>query len=215
MVPLYVLVQCVCVRVRATFLKPFTALSATGLRTPFECTGEYNATARRAAVTRVRGGANLKCTFQIWAIFSHPCTSYRQLKFCVQSLLDGLCSEQNFSWGFDLTNRTIPLCLYKKNSSCLCWYYLCFVWSGGLGGPRGYSARHICKTCCLLRLNSIQSSVLLNSLSVVVQAACRSWFLYVCVRFIQIYTLVWFTTVILFASGETPSRIGGRGSKSG
>jgi hypothetical protein len=62
-----------------------------------ECTEEYSATNRRAAVKRVHGGANLNCTFQIWAIFSHPCTVYRQLKFCVQSLLDGLCKSGEVS----------------------------------------------------------------------------------------------------------------------
>jgi hypothetical protein len=56
------------------------------LKRALECIGEYSATARPAAVTRVRGGANLNCTFQIWAIFSHSCTAYRQLKFCFQSL---------------------------------------------------------------------------------------------------------------------------------
>jgi hypothetical protein len=77
---------------RALFLKSFAALSASGPRTPSECTGESSATARRAAVTR----ANLNCTLQIWAIFSHPCTVYRQLKFCVQSLLHGLCKREKF-----------------------------------------------------------------------------------------------------------------------
>jgi hypothetical protein len=36
-----------------------------------ERTVEIRATARRAAITRVRGGTNLNCTFQIWTIFSH------------------------------------------------------------------------------------------------------------------------------------------------
>jgi hypothetical protein len=68
--------------------------------TPSECTGEYSSTARRAAVTCVRGGANLNRTFQIWTIFSHPCTAYRQLKFCVQSLLDRLCKHAKFQARF-------------------------------------------------------------------------------------------------------------------
>jgi hypothetical protein len=55
----------VCVCARATFLKSFAALSASGLRTPLEWTGEYSATARRAAVKHVRGGANLNFTFQL------------------------------------------------------------------------------------------------------------------------------------------------------
>jgi hypothetical protein len=91
---------CVCVCVRATFIKSFTALSASGPRTPFECTGEYSVTARRAAVTRMRGGANLNCTFKIWSIFSHPCTAYRQLKFFIQPLLDGLCKRTKFQVRF-------------------------------------------------------------------------------------------------------------------
>jgi hypothetical protein len=67
---------------------------------PLEFTGEYSATARRAAVTRVRGGANLNCTSQLRAIFSHPYTAYRQLKFCVQSLLDRLYKHSKFQVRF-------------------------------------------------------------------------------------------------------------------
>jgi hypothetical protein len=51
---------------------------------PLEFTGEYSATARRAAVTHTRGGANLNCTSEILEIFSHPSTAYRQLNVCVQ-----------------------------------------------------------------------------------------------------------------------------------
>jgi hypothetical protein len=65
-----------------------------------EFTGEYSATARRAAVTRVRGGANLNCASQLREIVSHPCTAYRQLKFCVQSLLDRLYKHSKFQVRF-------------------------------------------------------------------------------------------------------------------
>jgi hypothetical protein len=74
----------------------FAALPRPGPGSQFECTSEYHATARHTAVMHVHGGANLNCTFQIWAIFSHPCTVYRQLKFCVQSLLVGLCKRAKF-----------------------------------------------------------------------------------------------------------------------
>jgi hypothetical protein len=92
-------VWCVCVCVRQ-----FSSLSQTYQRlaplTPLECTGENRSIARCAAVTRVRGGANLNCSLQIWAIFSHPCTAYRQKKFCVQSLLDRLCKHSKFQARF-------------------------------------------------------------------------------------------------------------------
>jgi hypothetical protein len=60
-----------------TVLKSFTALSAFGLCSPLECTGEYSATTRRAAVMRMRCGSNLNCSIQLWAVFSHltPCIS--------------------------------------------------------------------------------------------------------------------------------------------
>jgi hypothetical protein len=90
----------ICVCVCVTFLKSFTALSASGLRTPLECTRAYSATARRAAITLVHGGVNFNCTFQLWTIFSHPCTMYQQLKFCVQSLLDRLCKRAKFQVWF-------------------------------------------------------------------------------------------------------------------
>jgi hypothetical protein len=82
--------------VHATFLKSFTTLSTSGPCISFECTGEHSTTARRAAIMRVHGRVNLNCTFQIWAIFSHPCIAYRQLKFCVQSLLDGFRKQAKF-----------------------------------------------------------------------------------------------------------------------
>jgi hypothetical protein len=99
----------VCVCVRETEL-PSTSQPKQRLAPliPLEFTGEYSATARRTAVTRVRGGVNLNCTSQLRVILSHPCTAYRQLKFCVQSLLDRHRNTQNFRWGFDLANRTIP-----------------------------------------------------------------------------------------------------------
>jgi hypothetical protein len=49
---------------------------------------------------RVRDGANLNYSFQIWAIFSHPCTAYRQQIFCVQSLLDSIFKEEKFQARF-------------------------------------------------------------------------------------------------------------------
>jgi hypothetical protein len=79
-----------------TVLKSFTALSVFGLCTLLECTGEHNATTRCAPIMRVCCGANLNCLFQLWAIFSHPCATYRQLKFCVQSLVDELCKRTEF-----------------------------------------------------------------------------------------------------------------------
>jgi hypothetical protein len=76
--------MCVCVRVCVCVYvceRQFPSLSqpcqCLAKLIQFECTREYSATARRAAVTRVRGGANLNCTSQLRAIFSHPCTSYR------------------------------------------------------------------------------------------------------------------------------------------
>jgi hypothetical protein len=82
---IYKYILCVCAGTRATFMKSFVALSAPGPCTAFECTGENIATARRAAVTRVRCGTNLNCIFKVGAVFSHP---YQQLKFFGQSLLD-------------------------------------------------------------------------------------------------------------------------------
>jgi hypothetical protein len=46
------------------------------------------------------GGKNLNHTFQIWAISSHSCTAYQQLKFCVWLLLDGLCKWAKFQVRF-------------------------------------------------------------------------------------------------------------------
>jgi hypothetical protein len=90
---------CVCVYVRQfpSLSQPYQRLSPL---TPLECTGENSSTARRAAITRVRGGANLNCTVQLRAIFSHPCTAYQQLEFCVQSLLERLCKHANFQARF-------------------------------------------------------------------------------------------------------------------
>jgi hypothetical protein len=82
-----------CVRVCVWFLKSFTALSASGQLTPLEFAGEYSTAARR-------GGGNLNCTLTKWAIFSHPCTMYRQLTFWVQSWLDGLCKRAKFQVRF-------------------------------------------------------------------------------------------------------------------
>jgi hypothetical protein len=76
--------MCACV---CDISQSFTAVSAPGPRTPFGCAGEYSATARRAAVTRVRGGANLNCKFEIQIIFSLRYTAYRQLKFCRQRVV--------------------------------------------------------------------------------------------------------------------------------
>jgi hypothetical protein len=61
--------------------------------TPLECSGENRSTARRG------GAANLNSTSQIRAIFSHPCTAYRQ-QFCVKSLLDRLCKRAKFQVRF-------------------------------------------------------------------------------------------------------------------
>jgi hypothetical protein len=82
---------------RRLLLQPY---QGPGPSSQFECTGEYRAIARHTAVMRVCGGANLNCTFQVWAIFLHPCAAYRQLKFCVQSLLDGLCKREKFQVRF-------------------------------------------------------------------------------------------------------------------
>jgi hypothetical protein len=93
---------CVCVREREreTIPKSFTASSAPGPTHSVRIHREYSTTARRAAVTRVRGGANLSCTSQLRAVFLHPCTAYRQLQFCVQSLLDRLCKHTKFQMRF-------------------------------------------------------------------------------------------------------------------
>jgi hypothetical protein len=56
-----------------------------------ECTGEYDTTDRHAAVMCMNSGINLGNTIQIQAFFSQPSATYWQLKFCVQSLLDGVC----------------------------------------------------------------------------------------------------------------------------
>jgi hypothetical protein len=53
-------------------------------------------------------GANFNYTFQIWAIFSQPCSAYRPLKFCTHCRV-GFVNERNFRRDFDPTNRTIPL----------------------------------------------------------------------------------------------------------
>jgi hypothetical protein len=108
---MYVLIVCVCVCVCVCmcvcvceWVRQFPSLSQPYQRLappiPLEFTGEYTATARSAAVTRVRGGANLKCTSQLREIFSHPLTMYRQLKVCVQSLLDRLCKHSKFQVRF-------------------------------------------------------------------------------------------------------------------
>jgi hypothetical protein len=78
----------------------FTALPVPGLSSQFECTGEYRATARHTAVMHVFSGATLNYMFQLWTIFSHTFTAYRQLKFCVQTLLDGLCKRAKFQARF-------------------------------------------------------------------------------------------------------------------
>jgi hypothetical protein len=60
---------CVCVRERvreSDISQVFHSLISVW---PIECTGEYSATARRAAVTRVRSGAFLNCKFQIGQFF--------------------------------------------------------------------------------------------------------------------------------------------------
>jgi hypothetical protein len=62
-----------------------------------------NATANTAPLLGTRPSctrANLNCMFQLWAIFSHPCAAYEQLKFCVQSLLDGLRKQAKFQVRF-------------------------------------------------------------------------------------------------------------------
>jgi hypothetical protein len=72
-----------------TFLKSFTALSASGLRTPLEYIGEYSATARRVR--------DYDLYVQTSGNFFHTLyTAYRQLKCCIQSLLDGLCKRAKF-----------------------------------------------------------------------------------------------------------------------
>lgn len=53
-----------------------------------------------AAITHVWGGVNLNCTFKLWAVFLHSYTVYRQLKFCVQSLIDELCKWIKFQVRF-------------------------------------------------------------------------------------------------------------------
>lgn len=42
----------------------------------------------------------------IWILSHSSCRAKRQLKFCVQSYYIGPVNEQNFRWGFDLTNWT-------------------------------------------------------------------------------------------------------------
>jgi hypothetical protein len=97
----YVMYMSVCVRERE---RQFRSLSQPYQRLapliPLECTGECSATARRAAVTCVRDGANLNCTSQLRTIFSHPCTAYLQLQFWKQSLLDRLCKHVKFQARF-------------------------------------------------------------------------------------------------------------------
>jgi hypothetical protein len=86
MVPMYVLIQyiyilymyiCVCVRACVCVRdRQFPNLSQPYRRlvplVPLEFTGQYSATTRRAAVTRVRGGANMNCMCQLRAIFFAP-----------------------------------------------------------------------------------------------------------------------------------------------
>jgi hypothetical protein len=85
---------------RLPSLPSFTALSAFDLHTPLECTREYSATTRHAAIMHMRSVTNLNCSIQLRAIFSHLCAMYRQLKFCGQSLLDGLYKRAEFQVKF-------------------------------------------------------------------------------------------------------------------
>jgi hypothetical protein len=77
-----------------------------------------------------RGGANLNCTFQLWAIFSHPCAAYEQLKFCVQSLLDGLCKRAKFQVRFrpDQPDHFLVSCSVGKSVCHTFGYFLvCYL----------------------------------------------------------------------------------------
>jgi hypothetical protein len=150
---------CVCVCVWVTFLKSFTALSASGLRTSLECTGEYSATAMRAAVTRVRRGRNLNCTFQILAIFSHPCTAYRQLQFCVQSLLDGLCKRAKFQVRFRPFRPDHSL---VRNKVFSCWFVCQSVRKKAVGQALAF-------TLTIYRSLLYDSALTLNSVTVLTQ----------------------------------------------
>jgi hypothetical protein len=113
---------CVCVRERECVRFFFPSLSQPYQRLvpliPSEFTEEYSATARRAAVTRVHGGENLNCTSQIRAIFFAPCTAYRQLECCVQSLLDRLCKNSKFQVRFrpDKPNHSLVRPILNPNN---------------------------------------------------------------------------------------------------
>jgi hypothetical protein len=86
---------CVCERVCAIFIKSFTAFTApaSALRS--------NAPGNTASCSdaRARWG-EFQLSIPIWASFSHPCTAYRQLKFCLQWSLDGLCKWVQFQVRF-------------------------------------------------------------------------------------------------------------------
>jgi hypothetical protein len=58
---------------------------------------------------RVRGGTNLNCTFQLKHFFSHSCTAYQRLKFCVRSLLDGPSKREKFCVRFRPDKLDHPL----------------------------------------------------------------------------------------------------------
>jgi hypothetical protein len=71
---------------------------------------------RRAASMRMHGGAKLNCTSQLRAVFSHSCTMYQQLKFCVQSLLDRLCKHSEFQVRF--RREKLGHSLFKTKPVC-------------------------------------------------------------------------------------------------
>jgi hypothetical protein len=121
----------VCVCVCVMFLKSFTALTAPGPRAQLQCSGKHRAIARRVAAARGRGGEFVSYIPNL-SNFSLPCTEYRQLEFCVQSLLEGLCKREKFQVRFRL-NQPLPsesTVVRGRNGKARRRYFLVLVLQG-------------------------------------------------------------------------------------
>jgi hypothetical protein len=79
-------IECICM----SYINCFTALSAFGPCTVLECIREYSATDRHAAIMCMCCD-KFELYIPILSNFLHPYTVHWQLKYCVKSLLAGLC----------------------------------------------------------------------------------------------------------------------------
>jgi hypothetical protein len=77
------------------FLKPSTAFFVPGPRIPLKT----HDTDGHAAIMQICTGVQQMYVPSLSNIL-HPCVPYRQLKFCVQSLLNGLCKQANYQLMF-------------------------------------------------------------------------------------------------------------------